>query len=169
MARFHKSRTNQLRSNAGTKRSQSFDAVLEVQVPVSRDGQRIILPAEQAFLVDLQNKARKGDGSAAELLADFNDVIKELRWADSSGRISEVRRIIVVAGSVSSPLELLRMAQKFDRYSNKAHMKLEPWLVQAALARLGRRQLSLKEQRIVYDATRTPHKVRWPDWWEVRD
>ena len=47
-------------------------------------------------------------------------------------------------------------------------MVLEPWLVEAALARLGGRRLTLAEQRTVVDATRTPAKVRWPDWWQVK-
>lgn len=37
-------------------------------------------------------------------------------------------------------------------------------LVQAALARLDR-ILSPADQRIVLNATRTPRKVRWPEWW----
>jgi hypothetical protein len=47
-------------------------------------------------------------------------------------------------------------------------MALEPWLVQAALARLGERRLSREEQATILAATRTPRKVTWPDWWEVR-
>jgi hypothetical protein len=43
-------------------------------------------------------------------------------------------------------------------------LALEPWLVEAALARLGRR-LSPADQRTIVKATRTPHKVRWPEWW----
>ena len=48
-------------------------------------------------------------------------------------------------------------------------MALEPWIVEAALARFGGRRLTVEKQRIVVDATRTPHKVKWPDWWEIRD
>ncbi|WP_247400031.1 hypothetical protein [Bradyrhizobium sp. 76] len=43
-------------------------------------------------------------------------------------------------------------------------MSLEPWLVEAALARLPQ-PLAPEEQRIVVVATRTAKKVRWPDWW----
>jgi hypothetical protein len=56
------------------------------------------------------------------------------------------------------------MAKKLDPYRETARILLEPWLVQAALARLDRK-LSAAEQRIVVEATRTPHKVRWPEWW----
>mgnify|MGYP003612878777 FL=1 len=74
---------------------------------------------------------------------------------------------IVTPGSVNGALEPLRMARKLDPYRPSARMMLEPWIVEAALARLGDRRLSREEQEIVLAATRTPHKVRWPDWWET--
>jgi hypothetical protein len=44
----------------------------------------------------------------------------------------------------------------------------QPWIVEAALARLGTRQLTEAEQQEVWNNTRTPHKVNWPEWWSVR-
>ena len=70
-------------------------------------------------------------------------------------------------GSVTSELETLRMAKKLDPYRETARMVLEPWLVEDALARLDCR-LTPNEQRTVVEATRTPHKVRWPEWWSER-
>jgi putative tryptophan/tyrosine transport system substrate-binding protein len=61
-------------------------------------------------------------------------------------------------------LEPLRMAKKLDPYRETARVALEPWLVEAALARLSQ-PLSPADQRIVVKATRTPRKVRWPEWW----
>jgi hypothetical protein len=43
-------------------------------------------------------------------------------------------------------------------------MVLEPWLIETALSNLDRK-LNPVEQQIIVKATRTPHKVRWPDWW----
>jgi hypothetical protein len=43
-------------------------------------------------------------------------------------------------------------------------MALEPWLVEAVLARL-LQVLNPEEQRTIVNATRTPHKVKWPAWW----
>jgi hypothetical protein len=40
-------------------------------------------------------------------------------------------------------------------------MTLEPWLVEAALARLPQ-HLGPADQQTVMKAARTPHKVRWP-------
>ena len=61
------------------------------------------------------------------------------------------------------------MAAKLDRFQPSARTALEPWLVEAALARLGDTRLSLAEQITVMQATRTPYKVNWPSWWEAED
>ena len=93
-------------------------------------------------------------------------MIEEARERHTVGedRISAIVRVIVDPGSVTSALEPLRMAKKLDPYRKTAQMALEPWLVEAALARLGR-TLSPAEQRTVVEATRTSRKVRWPEWW----
>ena len=90
-----------------------------------------------------------------------------LRLAREPQELLTITRVIVRPGRVNSALEPLRMGLKLDRYRDTARMVLEPWLVEAALARLGDHRLTLEKQQIVADATRTPSKVRWPDWWEV--
>lgn len=49
-----------------------------------------------------------------------------------------------------------------------AYDRLKSLMVARTLSRLGERRLTLDEQAKVVKATRTPHKVRWPEWWEVR-
>jgi hypothetical protein len=88
---------------------------------------------------------------------------KERQNADLS-QISEIVLVSVAPGSVTSALEPLRMARKLDPHRETARMVLEPWLVEAALGRLGGR-LSSADQRTIVKATRTPDKVRWPEWW----
>ena len=84
----------------------------------------------------------------------------------SAGRDGVTRIVICFVGfSANWALEPLRMARKLDRNRPIAHMVLEPWIVEAALARLERR-LTREEQRTVVAVTRTPGKVRWPEWWE---
>ena len=75
---------------------------------------------------------------------------------------------VVTPGSVNTALQPLRVSVKLDRYRPTASMMIEPWLVQAALSGLGDRRLSLEEQAKVVRAVRTPGKVRWPNWWEIR-
>jgi site-specific DNA recombinase len=57
-----------------------------------------------------------------------------------------------------------REVRKLDPYRETARMALEPWLIESALASL-RRKLNPADQRTIVKATRTPAKVRWPDWW----
>jgi hypothetical protein len=71
----------------------------------------------------------------------------------------------VSPGSVGASIDALGMAVKINKYSENARYELKPWIVQAALEKLGDRQLSVDEQRIVLESTRTPQKVEWPDWW----
>jgi hypothetical protein len=59
------------------------------------------------------------------------------------------------------------MAVKLYRFQPHAQIKLEPWLVQRALDRLGDRHLNTMERATVVAATRTPRKVRWPECWET--
>ena len=88
--------------------------------------------------------------------------------ADADPRPSGGPRIDQIAlcgaDNLSLALEPLRMAKTLDPYRESARRLIKPWLVAAALDRLDRR-LSPSEQRIVVEATRTPRKVRWPQWW----
>jgi hypothetical protein len=56
------------------------------------------------------------------------------------------------------------MGKMLDPYRETARIVLEPWLVEAALARLPQ-PLNPADQQIIVRSTRTPHKVRWPAWW----
>ena len=86
------------------------------------------------------------------------------RHGAGGSRISAIIHVVVTSGSVTPAPAPLRMARKVDPYRETARIMLEPWIVEAALARLDR-PLSPADQRIVVKATRTPHKVRWPEWW----
>ena len=57
------------------------------------------------------------------------------------------------------------MATKLGAYRDTARVVLEPWLVELALQRLGTGELDLQQQKAVWKGTRTPWKVKWPDWW----
>jgi hypothetical protein len=93
----------------------------------------------------------------------------EIRGTDVS--VSDGLSAIVIRfvspGCVNDAVECLRIGTKLDRFRETARMTLEPWIVEAALARFGDKQLTPKQQELVLKATRTPAKVRWPDWWVV--
>jgi hypothetical protein len=110
--------------------------------------------ADEAFLLHLSKRGLEGDGAAARAtLAVIEEATEEL--STDRGFISVIVRMIVAPGSVTSALAPLRMAKKLDPYRETARMVLEPWLVEAALARLDRR-LSPADQRTIVKATRTP-------------
>jgi hypothetical protein len=135
-------------------------------VTIREGGTARQVTAAEAFLLQLTKRGLEGDGAAArESLA----MIEQARERQRAGQ-SQVTAIVLVGvapGSVTSALEPLRMAKKLDSYREIARMALEPWLVEAALGRLGR-TLSPADQRIIVKATRTPQKVRWPEWWRER-
>jgi hypothetical protein len=55
------------------------------------------------------------------------------------------------------------MARILDPYRKTARVVLELWLVEADW--LVSQTPNPADQRTIVDAARTPHKVRWPDWW----
>jgi len=45
---------------------------------------------------------------------------------------------------------------------------LKPWILEAALGRMGERQLTSEQQRLVIASVQNPEKVNWPAWWSER-
>ena len=143
-------------------REAPYETVLGQMVTIREGGTERRVTAAEAFLLKLAKRGIEGDSAAARAsLALIEDEARKRRSTD--GPLNIVRTL-VAPGSVTSALEALRMAEKLDPYRETARMALEPWLVEAALTRLDRR-LSPADQRIVVKATRTPRRVRWPDWW----
>jgi hypothetical protein len=136
-----------------------YEAVLGQIVTIREDGAERAVTAAEAFLLKLAKRGVEGNGAAARISLDL------MQEARNRNPPAFPRRIVLIPlGAMLSVLEPLRMAKKFDRYRQTARMALEPWLVEAALARLPQ-PLSPADQRIIVEATRTPQKVRWPEWW----
>lgn len=151
----------------GKYREAPYEAVLG-QIVTIRDGAGTSkVTAEEAFLLQLTKRGLEGNGPAARDAMEAIETAKSKRAAEAD-RVTTFVRVFVVPGSVTTALEPLRMAKKLDPYRPTARIALEPWIVEAALARMGNRRLSPEEQATVVKATRTPNKVRWPEWWEVR-
>jgi Family of unknown function (DUF5681) len=148
----------------GRHRSAPYEAVLGQMVTVRDGAVERRMSAAEAFMLHLAKRGLEGDGSAGRAMMTALEELKARQ------QIADTPHIIVVnyvhPGSVNGALVALRMARMLDAFRPTARLMLEPWIVEASLARLGDRQLSAEEQRIVLAATRTPHKVRWPDWWE---
>ena len=121
--------------------------------------------AEEAFLLYLRKKALDGDEAAQERLEEIQVFRRERDPNLGLKDITTIVRVIVSPDNPNHALLLLKMAVKLYRFQPHAQIKLEPWLVQRALDRLGDQRLTIKQQATVVDATRMPGKVRWPDWW----
>jgi len=149
----------------GRRHELPHETVLGQLVTIYENGIERRVTAEEAFLRHMRKLALEGDASAARLMLAFHEKVRALDPLEGRFVISEIRMVIFDPGSVSHLLELLRMGTKMDRFRESAEMKIEPWLVEAALARLGNRRLTGDEQEMVYQCTRTPWKVAWPEWW----
>jgi hypothetical protein len=148
----------------GRHREAPYEDVLGQIVTIREDGKERRVTAEEAFLLQLRKRAFEGNDAAVRA---FLAMIEEVSENHSASPVHTITRVIVDPVSVTSALQSLRMARKLDPYRETARNALEPWLVEAALARLGR-SLSPAEQRIIVKATRTPRKVSWPEWWSER-
>src|SRR5262245_42521616 len=131
-----------------------------------KNGRERRVTAAEAFLLQLTKLGLDGDSAAARAAIDAIGDIRGTHPSVPDGPL-EIVWSIVSPGSVSTAVECLRIGTKLDRYRETARILLEPWIVEAALVRFGEKHLTPKEQEIVLKATRTPTKVRWPDWWVV--
>lgn len=144
-----------------------YDAVLGQMVTIREDGRERRVTAAEAFLLHLTKRGLEGDSAAARAS------LAAIEAARASSRRDEpiIGGVIchyVSPGAVGVAVDSLGMAVKLNRYSENAYYKLKPWIVQAALARLGDRRLTSQEQEIIIEATHSPDKVQWPEWWSVR-
>ena len=164
-SRFQKGRSGNPRGRPRGRKSEiPYDSVLGQMVTIREDGRERRVTAAEAFLLQLTQKGLAGDNSAtrASMAA-----IEEARGRQPNGGESPlVIRIVLVGMGIGCVMRDLGLAIKTNPL-NKARVRwwLKPWLVEAALSRLGDRRLTAAEQREVWKATRKPESVRWPDWW----
>ena len=144
----------------GRHRQAPHEAVLGQMVTIREGGTERRVTAADAFLLQLAKRGIEGDGAAARASLAVIEQARDKR--SDFGTVHEV--LLMAGGSLTPALQNLRMAKILDPYGKTERTALAPWLVGAALARLPH-TLSPADQRTVLNATRTPHKVRWPEWW----
>lgn len=167
--RFRKGQSGNPRGRPrGSHRSAPYESTLGRMVTVREEGSSRRMTAAEAFLLHITRKGLEGDGTAARIAMT---AIEDARSRAGSAEHEQVNVIILSflgVGTVGDALVKLRGAVKLDRLRPTARIALEPWLVEAALNRLGERRLSLAEQKTVWKAARTPWKIAWPEWWAWR-
>lgn len=167
-SRFRKGHSGNPRGRPrNRRRGIPYDHVLGQMVTIRDDrGERRVTAAE-AFLLQLTKKGLQGDSAAARASLAAIEEARAKRHSDVQ-QIDCIVQKLVSPGSVGCSLDALGMAAKLRKYSDAPKYQLKPWLVELAVARLGSLRLSVTEQQKVVEATATPPKVRWPEWWTVR-
>lgn len=163
--RFRKGQSGNPRGRPKNRRRDiPYDAVLGQMVTIRENGRVRRVTAAEAFLLQLTQKGLAGDSAAARSSLEAIEKARTSR-ADDVPRLTQVA-IGVVDSGADAILDTLGIAMlKYPADEARVRWELNPWIVQDALARLGHKQLTQSEQREVWNATRTPHKVQWPQWW----
>jgi hypothetical protein len=149
----------------GKRSKNPEEIVLDQMVAVRENGVDRMMRADQAFLLFLTSEGLALGGPIARAAMEALEQLPSRSKQDE--RTTVIFLVYPEPGDVRHATRNLQMATLMDPHRPSAHIRLETWMVEAALARLGERRLTKEEQEIVVAATRMPHKVRWPDWWTV--
>lgn len=136
-------------------------------VTIREGGSEKRVTAAEAFLLQLTKLGLEGNHAAARASLAAIEKARVSRSSDAP----TITRIIwksVSPGSVGCSIDVLGMAVKLRKYTEDAEYRLKPWVVEAALARLGGRHLTRDEQRSVWNSSYKPETIRWPEWWSYR-
>lgn len=150
----------------GRHRSIPYDTLLGQMVTIREDGRVRRVTAAEAFMLQLTRKGLQGDSASAR--ASLTAIEAAQQRAMPQDQITVIRFMMVAfgVGTVMGKLGLAIKRHPLDK--EKTRWELNPWIIEAALERMGSRQLNFDEQRTVWEAARTPEKVNWPPWWSYR-
>jgi hypothetical protein len=165
--RFHKGCSGNPKGRPrGRRRDIPYDTLLGQMVTVREDGRERRVTAAEAFILQLTKKGLDGDSASARASLAAIENARASRTA-RGGDTPTIRLQFRTFGLCCAVEDLGMGVLVHPTDKNRVRLMLKPWAVEAALARLGDRRLSLEEQGTVLASTRTPEKVRWPDWWAV--
>lgn len=163
--RFSKGKSGNPRGRPKNRhREIPYNAILGQMVTIREDGRERRVTAAEAFLLQLTQKGLAGDSAATRASLEAIEVARATR----SSEVPVASKIVISsvdsgADAIIGELGLAKL--KYPADEARVRWELNPWIVEAALAKLDGRRLSKEEQLEVWNATRTPHKVSWPGWW----
>ena len=163
--RFRKGQSGNPRGRPKNRhREIPYDAVLGQMVTIRVDGRERRVTAAEAFLLQLTQKGLAGDSAAARASLEAIEAARAAR-GDKAPRLKDIVIASVENGANAILDDLGATKLKYPSDEHRVRRELNPWIVEAALERLGERTLSDEEQREVWNAARMPLKVKWPGWW----
>lgn len=164
-SKFEKGRSGNPRGRPKNRhREIPHDAILGQMVTVREDGRERRITAAEAFVLQLTRKGLAGDNAAAR--ASLEAIEKARAWRGDDLPVISKFIVHFIGDGVDAVIGTLGMAVlRYPTDEARVRWELNPWIVEAALARLGSSRLTVEEQREVWANTRTPHKVLWPEWW----
>lgn len=150
----------------GRHRDIPYDDVLGQIVTIREGEKERRVTAAEAFILQLTRKGLTGDSSAAQASLQAIEAARARRPANGA----PIRYQVLLMGMGPGPvLETLGIATRRTLIKDeRVEWHLSPWIVEMALARLRGKTFNEDEQREIWNATRTPAKVNWPEWWVVR-
>jgi hypothetical protein len=165
--RFAKGRSGNPRGRPKNRRREvPYDTVLGQMVTIREEGRERRVTAAEAFILQLTRKGLQGDSAAARSSLAAIETARASRGPQERAEVLRIRIVIYGIGSVLQTLGLGVKLHPLDK--QRVRWELQPWIVQAALDRLGERVLTSDEQREVWSVTRGRDKVVWPEWWTYR-
>ena len=141
-------------------------AFLDEVMTIRENGVERQVTAAEAFLLKQLQGGLKGDVSSQKLMREAIERRKRIK-----GVFTERMRPYISFPKPGDPERImtpLGMTTRLDRFGPAARVRVEPWLVELALSRLGDRRLTPEEQARIVKSTRTPTKVNWPAWWVAK-
>lgn len=165
--RFVKGRSGNPRGRPKSRhRVIPYDSVLGQIVTIREEGRERRVTAAEAFILQLTRKGLQGDSAAARASLTAIEAARATRQAAEP---AERIRVLIISYGVGVVLSELGMGIKRNPLSReKVYWQLKPWIVQAALDRLGERVLTPDEQNEVWSVTHQRDQIRWPQWWTER-
>lgn len=153
----------------GRHRTLPHEAVLGQKVTVTQGGVEKSITAEDVFLLRMVQLVAQGRDDIAAIVTEALDE-EDLRRMELQALKDGIQMHLcpVPRGSVAHHLEKLGITKKLYARQPHATIKIENWIIELALARLGGRRLTVDEQRIVVAAARNSAKIKWPSWWKVK-